>query len=305
MIGVSPQIRDVSRALLRLAQRPFPVLILGETGTGKELAARVLHELSPWHANPFVPVDCGALAPTLLESELFGHIRGAFTGATQTQPGLFQAAHGGTLFLDEIAELPVGLQPKLLRALQDGEVRPIGSNRPTKVRTRIISATNQDLEAAVEQGSFRGDLYFRLAVFAIELPPLRERKSDIPVLVHHFINWHTRDRKEVIDICPGAMHRLMDYDWPGNVRELENCIVRTLTSHTGSLIEARDLSINHLRHAEPPTLREIERQAILRALRATGGDCQRAAKQLGIGKTTIYRKIKEYGISHACNLGAS
>ena len=197
----------------------------------------------------------------------------------------------------------MSLQPKLLRALQEGEIKPIGSNHPIRIHTRVVSATNQDLEAATRSGSFRQDLYFRIAVFTIELPPLREHKDDIPVLVHHFINWHTRDRKEVVDVCPEALERLMDQDWLGNVRELENCIIRTLALHSGPLIKARDLAIDHVCHAESATLREIERQAILRALRVTGGDCQRAAKQLGIGKTTIYRKIKEYSIEDSYTVG--
>ncbi len=303
IVGSSPKVQKTYRLISKAAAKRHPVLILGESGTGKELAARAIHSQSPWRDRPFVPIDCGALAPTLIESELFGHVRGAFTGATHNRIGLLASASGGTVFLDEIAELPVELQAKLLRALQEREIKPIGSNERTRVEARIIAATNQDVEAAIKRGSLRKDLYFRLNVVSIKMPPLRERKSDIPTLVHYFIEKYQGEEGRVIEIAYEAMTRLMNYNWPGNVRELENCIQRALVLGTGSVIQARDLPSNVLYQVGPPPegpeispLAELERRAILQALRTTGGDRLRAAKLLGIGKTTIYRKLKEFGL---------
>jgi two-component system, NtrC family, response regulator AtoC len=303
LVGSSPKMQKIYRLISRAAPKRHPVLILGESGTGKELVARAIHSQSPWRDRPFVPIDCGALAPTLIESELFGHVRGAFTGATHNRLGLLASAHGGTIFLDEIAELPVELQVKLLRALQEREIKPIGSNERTRVDARIMAATNQDVEAAIKRGSLRKDLYFRLNVVSIKMPPLRERKSDIPTLVHYFIERHQGDEERVAEISYEAMTRLMSYNWPGNVRELENCIQRALVLGTGPVIQARDLPSNVLYQVGPSPenpdvspLDELERRAILQALRTTGGDRLRAARLLGIGKTTIYRKLKEYGI---------
>lgn len=303
LVGTSAQMLKIYRLILKAAARRHPVLILGESGTGKELVARAIHAHSPWREEPFVPVDCGALSPTLIESELFGHARGAFTGASQSRQGLLASARGGTVFLDEIAELPVELQAKLLRALQEREVRPLGSNEPVPLEARIIAATNQDLDAAIKRGAVRKDLYFRLNVLSIKMPALRERKSDIPSLVHYFIDHFGGGENRFTGVSYKAMTRLMLYNWPGNVRELENCIQRAIVLGKGPLIQVKDLPSPLLYTAgnvteivEVPTLRELERQAIAQALEATEGDRIRAAKLLGIGKTTIYRKLKQYGL---------
>ena len=257
----------------------------------------------------FVPVDCGALTPTLIESELFGHVRGAFTGATQSRQGLLASARGGTVFLDEIAELPLELQSKLLRALQEREIKLIGSNERMRLEARVIAATNQDIEAAIKRGAVRKDLYFRLNVVSVKMPPLRERKSDIPALVHTFIERNGREDNRVVDVSPDAMARLLNYNWPGNVRELENCIQRALVLGGGPVIQVKDLPSNVLYQvgsdeAKPPvsSLADLERHAVLQALEATGGDRVRAAKLLGIGKTTIYRKLREFGLENTIPL---
>ncbi len=303
LIGTSPKMQQIYRLILKVAAKRHPVLVVGESGTGKELAARAVHLYSPCHRKPFVPVDCGALTPTLIESELFGHVRGAFTGATQSRRGLLATAEGGTVFLDEVAELPVELQAKLLRALQEREIKPIGSNERLRLDARIIAATSQDLQAAIRRGDFRKELYFRLDVVTIRMPPLRERKSDIPPLVHYFIERHGGGKSDPSGVSYDAMSRLMSYDWPGNVRELENCIQRALALGVGLLIEVKDLPSSLLNqiwqgNVGPPivTLKDLERRAIVEALETTEGDCVRAAKLLGIGKTTIYRKLKEYRI---------
>jgi two-component system response regulator HydG len=278
------------------------VLILGESGVGKELLARAIHAGSPWHDEPFVPVDCGSLTPTLIESELFGHARGAFTGAIQSRQGLLASAGQGTVFLDEIGELPLQLQSRLLRALQEQEIRPVGSNSRKHLESRIIASTNQDLKEAVTLGAFRKDLYFRLNVLAIELPPLRLRKNDIPALVRHFIARHCAEAKAFAGVSAEAMSKLMAYDWPGNVRELENCVRRALVLGPGPEIQVKDLptSVLYAVRATPSpgsgvlSLRELERRAILQALESARGDRLRAAMLLGISKTTIYRKLKEY-----------
>ncbi len=304
LVGTSPKMQKIYRLISRAAAQRHPVLILGESGTGKELVARAIHDQSPWPDRPFVPVDCGALAPTLIESELFGHVRGAFTGATTSRLGLLASAAGGSVFLDEIAELPVELQVKLLRALQEREVKPIGSNERMRVEARVIAATNQDIEAAVKRGSLRKDLYFRLNVVSIKVPPLRERKSDIPILVHYFMEKYAGEDGRISELSYEAMTRLMSYNWPGNVRELENCIQRALVLGTGRVIQARDLPSNVLYQVGPvpevpeiSPLGDLERRAILQALKTTEGDRLRAAKLLGIGKTTIYRKLREYGMT--------
>jgi DNA-binding NtrC family response regulator len=301
LIGASARMQKVYEMILKVATKRHPVLVLGESGTGKELVARAIHAYGPWCDLPFVPVDCGALSSTLIESELFGHVRGAFTGASQNRSGLLVAGGKGTVFLDEIAELPVELQSKLLRAIQEREVRPVGSNQRMPLEARIIAGTNQHLEGAITRGTFRKDLFFRLNVVSIKLPPLRDRKNDIPLLVHHFIDRYSGTSGGMKDISYDAMSRLMSYEWPGNVRELENCIQRALALGSGPEIQVRDLpssllySIqNESRKRRFSTLREIERDAIRQALEMTGGDRLRAAKLLGIGKTTVYRKIKEY-----------
>jgi DNA-binding NtrC family response regulator len=302
LIGNSPSMRAVYELVIKVAERRHPVLILGESGTGKELVARAIHTYGPSRDKPFVPIDCGALSASLIESELFGHVRGAFTGATQARPGLLAEAKGGTVFLDEIGELPIELQSKLLRALQEREIRPLGSNERRPLEARVIAATNLDLEEAIGKGTFRKDLYFRLNVVSIHMPPLRERKSDIPALVHFFLERHAT-QEGITGIAPEAMTCLMAYDWPGNVRELENCIQRAVALGSPPLIQVKDLPSSLVERAsareedaEPRTLEDLERRAILRALEASGGDRLRAAKLLGIGKTTIYRKLKEYGL---------
>jgi DNA-binding NtrC family response regulator len=299
LVGSSPNMQNVYELVMKVAGRRYPVLILGESGTGKELVARAIHSHGPWRDKPFVPVDCGALTATLIDSELFGHVRGAFTGATQSRPGLLAQAKGGTLFLDEIGELPVELQSKLLRALQEREIRPVGANERTPLDARVVAATNKDLEKAIPEGTFRRDLYFRLNVVPIPIPPLRERKSDIPALAHFFLEKHGGGREGITGFSAEALSRLVAYDWPGNVRELENCMQRAVSLGGPPLIQLRDLPANLRRPTEDPNacgLQDVERRAILQALQTAGGDRVRAAKLLGIGKTTIYRKLREYGL---------
>ncbi|MGB6200495.1 MAG: sigma-54 dependent transcriptional regulator [Candidatus Acidiferrales bacterium] len=302
LIGVSPKMQRVYRLIEKVSQHAYPVLILGESGTGKELVARSIHFCGPRRARPFVPVDCSALVPTLIESELFGHVKGSFTGAQQSKQGLLEAAGDGTLFLDEIGDLPVDLQAKLLRALQEREIKPVGSNDRVAIRARVIAATNRDLESAVRAGTFRQDLFFRLNVVQIKLPPLRERKSDVPVLVSAFLEKFTDSKSSERTISEDAMRRLMIYDWPGNVRELENAVERAVALGSGPVLHAGDLPSN-LQYAQPERfpehgelvpLEELERRAIFSALRETSGDKLAAARLLGIGKTTLYRKLKQY-----------
>jgi two-component system response regulator HydG len=247
-------------------------------------------------------VDCSSLVPTLIESELFGHVKGAFTGAQQNKAGLLEAADDGTLFLDEIGDLPVDMQSKLLRALQEREVKPVGSNERRPLRARVISATNRDLDAAIRGGTFRQDLYFRLNVVQIKLPPLRERKSDIPLLVNSFLEKFCEPDAPVHTVSDETLRRLMAYDWPGNVRELENCIERAIALGSGNVVQFTDLPSNLQYDArdrgaddgEMVPLMVLERRAIFRAMRETNGDKLAAARLLGIGKTTLYRKLKQY-----------
>lgn len=305
-VGTSETMQQVYQMILRVSGKRHPVLILGESGTGKELIARAIHNFGPMKDKPFVPVDCGALTPNLIESELFGHVRGAFTGAAQARTGLLAAAGGGTVFLDEIGELPIELQAKLLRALQEREIRPLGSNEAVPLRARVVAATNRDLQAAVEKGTFRQDLFFRLNVVSLMAPPLRERKADIPALAQHFIERHGGAAEGVAGFAPEAIDRMMSYAWPGNVRELENCVQRALALGSGPMLQLKDLPPvmlgtikSEAQPREPHTLEDLERRAIVNALETAGGDRIRAAKLLGIGKTTIYRKLKEYGLDEA------
>jgi DNA-binding NtrC family response regulator len=307
LIGVSMKMQRVYKMMEKVSQHEYPVLILGESGTGKELVARSIHFSGPRRERPFAPVDCSALVPTLIESELFGYVRGAFTGAVQAKQGLLEAAQGGTLFLDEIGDMPVDLQAKLLRALQEREVKPVGSTERRPINVRIIAATNRDLESAIRSGTFRQDLYFRLNVVQVKLPPLRDRKSDIPLLVTAFLEKFSDPRGPVRTISEDAMRRLIAYDWPGNVRELENAIERAVALGSGPILHVGDLPSN----LQYPTselapekdeilpLEELERRAILRTLRETGGDKLSAARMLGIGKTTLYRKLKQYHMEQA------
>jgi DNA-binding NtrC family response regulator len=307
LIGMSARMRRVYRMIEKVSRGDHPVLILGESGTGKELVARSVHFSGPRKDRPFVPVDCSALVATLIESELFGYVKGAFTGAMQAKKGLMESAHGGTLFLDEIGDMPVDMQAKLLRALQQHEIKPVGSTERRQIDVRIIAATHRDLEAAIRSGAFRQDLYFRLNVVQIKLPPLRERKSDIPLLVAAFLEKFTDPQEPPREISEDAMRRLMAYDWPGNVRELENAIERAVALGSGPIVSVADLPSN----LQYPTterapekdellpLEELERRAILRTLRETGGDKLAAARMLGIGKTTLYRKLKQYHMERA------
>jgi DNA-binding NtrC family response regulator len=303
LIGVSSKMQRVYKMVEKVSQHNYPVLILGESGTGKELVARSVHFSGVRKNKPFVPVDCAGLVPTLIESELFGYVKGAFTGAQHGRTGLLESGNGGTVFLDEIGDLPVDLQAKLLRALQEREIRPVGATERVHIDLRIIAATNRDLESAIRSGAFRQDLYFRLNVVQIKLPPLRERKTDIPLLVHSFLEKFSETQRPIRTISEDAMRRLMAYDWPGNVRELENAIERAVALGSGPILHIADLPSNlqesseehALRSDELMTLEELERRAILRALRETSGDKLAAARLLGIGKTTLYRKLKQYG----------
>ena len=302
LIGLSPKMQKVYRLIEKVSQHTYPVLILGESGTGKELVARSAHFSGVRRNKPFIPVDCSSLVPTLIEAELFGYVKGAFTGAMHTKQGLMEIAGSGTLFLDEIGDMPIDMQAKLLRALQEKEVRPVGSTDRVPLAARIIAATNRDLDAAVRQGTFRQDLFFRLNVVQIKLPPLRERKSDIQALVISFLEKFSEANGKARTISEDAMSRLMAYDWPGNVRELENAIERAMALGSGPILHAGDLptSLQYRAGERPPqndellALEEMERRAILRALREAGGDKLAAARILGIGKTTLYRKLKQY-----------
>jgi two-component system response regulator HydG len=349
LIGTSPPMLELFSMIAKTSQSNCPVLIEGESGTGKELVARSIHQGGPLASKPFLPIDCGSLVSTLIESELFGYERGAFTGAVGSRKGLLEAASGGTVFLDEIGEMPLGLQAKLLRTLQEKEVRPVGSNHSVKIDARIISATNVDLEMAVCRGQFRSDLYFRLNVLRLWVPPLRERKGDIPMLTVYALE---KCRPAGMQICDEAMNCLISYGWPGNVRELLNCIEGAATLAPGQVLQCNDLPMNvrktslafgrtrvtsgrdnlarvsgsdgvvgfrgsfsteacDPRQVTIPEgggsteadgtkdsvipLRSVKKQAILHALRQVNGDRLLAAHLLGIGKTTIYRKLTEYG----------
>jgi two-component system response regulator HydG len=241
IIGRSPEMEKLYRIIAKAAQSTHPVLIMGESGTGKELVARCIHYSGPYHDKPFIPVDCGSLVPTLIESELFGYVRGAFTGAVRAKEGLLAIAQGGTVFLDEIGELPVDLQAKLLRAIQEKEIRPVGSTKRVAINVRILAATNRDLEAAVAEGTFRRDLYFRLNVLSLKIPPLRERKQDIPLLAEHFLERLSRTTGSQRVVAEEALNVMMGYDWPGNVRELENCLERACALSSGPTIQTADL----------------------------------------------------------------
>jgi DNA-binding NtrC family response regulator len=302
LIGLSVKMQRVYRLIEKVSGHNYPVLVLGESGTGKELVARSIHFSGERKNRPFVPVDCSALVPTLIESELFGYVKGAFTGANHSKQGLMEAAGSGTLFLDEIGDLPVDLQAKLLRALQEKEVKPVGSTERVPISTRVIAATNRDLETAVRNGQFRQDLFFRLNVVQIKMPPLRERKTDIPLLVNAFLEKFSESKDALRAISEDAMVHLTAYDWPGNVRELENAIERAVALGSGPILQVGDLPSNLQygtaerlpQSGELVPLEEMERRAILRAMRESGGDKIAAAKLLGIGKTTLYRKLKQY-----------
>jgi len=304
LIGHCPAMRALQRTIHSLRHNESHVLIQGESGTGKELVARAIQLNSPRTAGAFVPVDCGALPETIIESELFGHEKGAFTGAVGA-PGLFRMADQGTLFLDEVGEIPINVQAKLLRALQHKEVRPVGSSTTVPVDIRVLSATHRDLAEMVAEGRFRTDLYYRLNVVRIGIPPLRERREDIPLLVHHFLRKHGGDRTPVEGIEDAALELLVRADWPGNVRELENVIESALALAPGPRLRVADLQVRRpemrgLAAASPEqlplSLEAYERAAMERALRENGGDASAAARCLGIGRSTFYRKLSQHGI---------
>jgi two-component system response regulator HydG len=305
VIARSEGMRRVLDLVARVAPTDAGVLIRGESGTGKELIARLIHAGSRRARGPFVAINCGALPEALLESELFGHVKGAFTGAVGARKGLFEEAHEGTLFLDEIGEMTPALQVKLLRALQDGEVRPVGATQAHTVHTRVIAATHRDLEALMREGRFREDLFYRLDVIALELPPLRDRREDISVLAEHFLAQFARRQGRHLRLGAGALDRLLAYAWPGNVRELENAMERTAILSRDDVVVAEDLP-RHVAHpgaapgrpgpGAPQTLAEAERAHILDTLERCGWSYSRAAEALGIGRTTLWRKLKEYGL---------
>ena len=317
LVGRSPKVQGVLQQMDKVSSSRWPVLILGETGTGKELIAKNLH--SRGAPGPFVVVDCSSLVGPLMESELFGHTKGAFTGAAGPKLGLIEMANAGTAFFDEIGELPLDLQAKLLRVLQEKEFRPVGSTLVRRSDFRVISATNRDLAAEVEKGTFRRDLYFRLNVITLRLPPLRSRVEDIPDLVDHFLRRYGRGHQ----MSAEAMEALLSYEWPGNVRQLEHCIQHMVAVNSGPVLHARDLPTMLLNHMSQPTsdmlavasavgysasptpntftspiipLPELEKRAIIEAMRYTKGDRTMAASLLGIGRTTLYRKLKDYGV---------
>jgi DNA-binding NtrC family response regulator len=308
IIGKSPRMQEIYQIIEAVSQNKSNVLLSGENGTGKELVARTIHAKGPLSAKPFLAINCGALSETLLESQLFGHRKGAFTGAIEDHEGVFQAADGGTLFLDEITEIPLPLQVKFLRAIQEKEVTPLGSTRPVRVDVRIIAATNRNLEDAVRDGTFRTDLFYRLNVVPIDLPPLRERREDILLLVERF----TEDFSRVYGVEPkrvttAAMERIVQYTWPGNIRELQNAIERAFALSSEPEITLKDLPPAVLRAEEPglaaePAMEplpfdEIERRNIVAALQRTGGNKNEAARLLGIDRQRLYRKIEKYGLA--------
>jgi len=305
LIATSAEMAQVLDLVARVAPTDATVLIRGESGTGKEIIAKALHHASPRAGRRFVAINCGALPEPLLESEIFGHVKGAFTGAGANKKGLFEEAHGGTLFLDEIGEMTPGLQVKLLRAFQSGEVRPVGSTQVITVDARVVAATNRDLEPMIRQGLFREDLFYRLNVIPIVLPPLRERREDIPLLAEHFLARFAQRQGRVLRLSVGATERLLRYAWPGNVRELENAMERLAILARDETIEPGDLP-PHVGAglalgpapglAAEQTLAEAERAHIVQILERHGWNHSRAAEALGIGRTTLWRKLKDYGI---------
>jgi DNA-binding NtrC family response regulator len=308
LVGHSPAIIDVMKTLARVAASQATVLVLGETGTGKELVARTIHRYSERASRPFVTVNCSALAEGLLESELFGHVKGAFTGAATSRPGLFREADKGTLFLDEIGDISPGLQARLLRALQEHEIVPVGSETPVKVDVRVIAATHRDLPELVRQGRFREDLYYRLDVVTLSLPPLRERRQDVPLLVDYFLRTlSSRHGRGPVAIDPEAQRRLLGYDWPGNIRELQNVLERAVLLAEQGVIGPEHLATSVRPSAatrpEPvgsvPVLRpleEVERDHVIRVLAATGGNREESSRILGISRRTLTRMIQRWGL---------
>jgi len=305
IIGESPQMKEVFRLIEKVAGTKGNVLITGKSGTGKELVARAIHYNSPRKKKRFVAINCGAIVDNLMESELFGHKKGSFTGAVRDKEGYFKVADGGTLFLDEVGEIPLHLQVKLLRAIETGEFIPVGDTTPVKVDVRIIAATNRDLEKEVEKGNFREDLFYRLNVIEIKLPPLNERQEDIPLLVHHFLEKYNKElNRQVKGVDEETMRILRNYEWKGGIRELENVIERALILCENDIITKNDLPPNLTRQEPPPDIpaklkeavASFEREHISRILKSTQGDKEQAAQILGISLSSLYRKIDELGV---------
>ena len=300
IIGNSKNIKEIINLISQLSTTKATVLVLGESGTGKELFANALHYNSPVADGPFIKVSCAALAEGILESELFGHEKGAFTGALYTKKGRFELANGGTLFLDEVGDIPLSLQVKLLRVLQEQEYERVGGTRTLKVDVRIIAATNKRLDEMIKNGEFREELYYRLRVVTINVPPLRERKEDIPLLSLHFLNhFNKKHKKEIVAISPEAMRLLTAYEWPGNIRELMNCIESMVVMSTGKILPGENIPpyispLQERYYNSITPLKEIEKQAILNTINAVKGNKTEAAKALGIGLKTLYRKLKVY-----------
>jgi DNA-binding NtrC family response regulator len=313
ILTASPKMQGLLVRTTRVADSHLPVLIVGETGTGKELVARRIHARSPWRGGPWVPVNCAALPEGLADAELFGHTRGAFTGAGRQRQGLLRAADGGTLFLDEVGELSSGTQARLLRTLQEGEVRPLGQSGYDKVQVRLVAASNRDLLDACARGSFREDLYHRLAGVVVTVPPLRQRQEDIVLLAMHFLEtWAKKRGEPVLTVDPAAMACLLSYAWPGNVRELRNVVQGAAVVARAGRVELRHLP-KSLRVSEPPrcvpacgsTLLEHERVAIATALREAGGNATVAATLLGVSRATLYRKLRRLDAMASCPAGSS
>ena len=305
LVGMSPKMQNIYKTIDKISFGSPTVLIEGESGTGKELTANVIHNNSDRSEGPFIPVNCGAIAESLLESELFGHVRGAFTGASKDSIGLFKAADGGTIFLDEIGEVSTAVQVSLLRVLQEKKVRPVGDTRETEVNVRVIAATNKKLEDAIKNKTFREDLYYRLNVISITMPPLREIREDIPLLISHLIKKHRRkDAAIVPEVSPEAMALLMGYHWPGNVRQLENVFERAFALGVKDVLHVKDLP-NEIAQQSSTwmpadvncNLKAIEEKTIRHALQRAGGNKAEAANLLGINTTTVYRKMAKYNIS--------
>ncbi|MFQ5912016.1 MAG: sigma-54-dependent transcriptional regulator [Nitrospinota bacterium] len=306
LIGKSKAMQEVFALIRRVAQSNSTVLILGKSGTGKELVAKAIHYNSPRRRSPFVPVNCSAITETLLESELFGHVKGAFTGAISNKKGIFQEAREGTVFLDEIADTSPAMQVKLLRALQEREIRPVGGNETMQVDVRLIAASNQDLQEAVREGRFREDFYYRLNVIPIHLPPLKDRPEDIPPLAHHFLAKYALEAEaNVTRISKEALRVLMRYAWPGNIRELENVIERAITLGAEGEIGVDDLPQSLVEHhplagsesfSVGSTMKEVEKAHIARVLEHVHGQVSKAARILGMDRRTLYRKLEEYQI---------
>ncbi|MEO1236079.1 MAG: sigma-54 dependent transcriptional regulator, partial [Planctomycetota bacterium] len=305
-------IRQLITTMKQIAPSPIPVLITGESGTGKELVAQAIHNNSKRAKRQFAPLNCAGLSESILEDELFGHVRGAFTGAEKDRQGRFEYAHQGTLFLDEVGDMPKSMQAKLLRVLQSGEVVRVGSNEPRHVDVRLVSATNHDLAERVKEGQFREDLYFRLKGVELRLPPLRERREDIPLLTRHFVSKYARDmERDVPAVAEDTQMTLMQYDWPGNVRQLMNVLQNMVVIADGDTLEPRHLppevsqaTAGSLGDSDRGakfsgggmSLDQLEKQAIRETLRTVAGNREQAAKMLGIGERTLYRKLKEYGL---------